>query len=179
MNNYIADPLYSNYRITPAECASIVEKTKELTPQAAQLHGGGVKSSYRRATLYPVAPGSWSWLDDRLYEETDLANELFDFDISKGIREIQIVRYATGDHYKWHIDLGKDQTSTRKLAITIQLTPASEYKGGQLELAHRPKIPQDVGSVIIFPSYMMHRVTPVTEGVRWSLVAWVHGKPFR
>ena len=35
------------------------------------------------------------------------------------------------------------------------------------------------GSVIVFPSFVWHRVTPVTKGTRYSLVLWTCGQPFR
>jgi PKHD-type hydroxylase len=41
------------------------------------------------------------------------------------------------------------------------------------------KAPKEKGAVVMFPSYLMHRITPVTKGVRKSLVLWVGGNTFR
>jgi PKHD-type hydroxylase len=63
------------------------------------------------------------------------------------------------------------------------LTDSALYEGGDLEIWQggevRDKTPRGSGIVIIFPSYMMHRVTPVTKGVRRSLVLWVGGEHYK
>jgi len=77
----------------------------------------------------------------------------------------------------------------RKISMTLNLTEPSEYKGGNLKFDFGPhagrgrfKTCQEIrprGSMIIFPSFIHHQVTPVTEGTRYSLVVWSLGKPFR
>ena len=78
---------------------------------------------------------------------------------------------------------------TRKLSMTINLTDPTTYKGGRMQFEF-PKVSKEPvvrecvparaqGSVIVFPSFILHRVTPVTEGTRYSLVAWFLGEPFR
>lgn len=78
------------------------------------------------------------------------------------------------------MDLGAGENSGRKLSLSIQLSPPYDYSGGQLEFQNIDS-PADrgIGSLIAFPSFIQHRVTPVDSGVRSSLVVWVHGKPFR
>ena len=107
-------------------------------------------------------------------------NRHYQFEIL-GIREVQVARYYAEDFYDWHLDIGKTDTSTRKLSLSVQLTDPNDYEGGELVLRdyqnERPV--KELGSVIVFPSYLSHRVNRVTTGERWSLVAWVHGPPFR
>jgi PKHD-type hydroxylase len=76
----------------------------------------------------------------------------------------------------------------RKLSMTINLTDPTTYKGGRMHFDSpswtKPTIRECLaaraqGSVVVFPSFILHRVTPVTEGTRYSLVAWFLGKPFR
>lgn len=70
----------------------------------------------------------------------------------------------------------------RKLSMVIQLSDPSEYEGGELllHLGNNPtRIERKKGLAVFFPSYILHEVTPVTKGERYSLVAWVHGKPFK
>lgn len=69
--------------------------------------------------------------------------------------------------------------STRKLGVTVQLVPGSEYEGGDLFFvdADQPAARQ-VRSLIVFPTYMRHSVTKVTKGTRVSFVTWMHGSPF-
>jgi PKHD-type hydroxylase len=82
--------------------------------------------------------------------------------------------------YGWHQDYGAE--ISRKLSIAVQLTDPSEYEGGNLQVKTSSE-PQNVrkqrGLITIFPSYVLHQVTPVTQGSRQSLVAWVSGPAFR
>tara|TARA_R100000742_G_C4275210_1_gene95547 strand:+ start:381 stop:977 length:597 start_codon:yes stop_codon:yes gene_type:complete len=108
----------------------------------------------------------------------------------------QFTIYDKNQHYNWHQDLSfdKDQTgqpsnSQRKLSVSIQLTDEKEYKGGELLFStlngqSKKKILTNElfrkkGTVVVFPSYMHHKVTPVTQGVRYSLVMWFRGPAFQ
>jgi PKHD-type hydroxylase len=64
--------------------------------------------------------------------------------------------------------------------MSVQLSEPDEYEGGELEfLNFEQPIPKDIGSLIVFPSYLVHRVNPVTRGLRRSMVSWISGPPFR
>lgn len=84
------------------------------------------------------------------------------------------------DHYTWHTD-SIEGDSVRKLSFTIQLTDPTEYDGGDLEFmpAVTDKKIREQGTMTIFPSYMVHRVSPVTQGVRYTIVGWIYGPDFR
>jgi PKHD-type hydroxylase len=80
------------------------------------------------------------------------------------------------------MDMGDFPQNTRKISITIQLSNPDDYDGGDLEfwLGKTPeKAPREQAFAVLFPSYLMHRVTPVTRGMRKSLVVWVGGDTFR
>lgn len=104
----------------------------------------------------------------------------FQFDITAQ-EPMQLAEYHVGEHYDWHLDLGPGPAGLRKLSASIQLTPPAEYDGGELEMWGAPeKVDRVQGTLVIFPSYLLHRVTPVTRGVRRSLVVWATGTtPFR
>ena len=96
----------------------------------------------------------------------------------------QITRYTKDGFYSWHKDgmgshneLQNDGT-TRKLSMSIILN--SEFEGGDFELRDLDvRVPRlNEGSVIMFPSFIHHRVAPVTRGIRYSLVTWFVGPPF-
>lgn len=102
---------------------------------------------------------------------------------------MQITRYKEGDFYDFHIDGNgttremKDRKSTtygktRKLSMTIVLN--DDYEGGEFEFLSMggQLIKEKMGTVIVFPSYIQHRVRPVTKGTRYSLVVWFCGEPF-
>jgi len=110
-------------------------------------------------------------------------NDCFKFQISKMYEQIQYAEYHESDSgfYDWHYDLAMTY-SRRKLSVIVQLSDPSEYEGGYLQIRCEDMNPvtmsKEKGSVILFPSYLLHRVTPVTKGVRKSLVVWIDGPPF-
>lgn len=131
---------------------------------------------------------NWFWLYSRLEKMIEEANEeLWQFDLISMSEQIQFTEYHANEkgHYNWHQDLGPGILSQRKVSVTVQLSSPDEYEGGDLQLTHGGPhnlaytAPKQEGSVTIFPSYMMHRVTPVTKGIRKSFVLWVGGIPFK
>lgn len=91
-----------------------------------------------------------------------------------------IVKYEGKDHYDWHLDVGKDY-SNRKLSFVIQLSDSDEYEGGDLEfmgMITKTEQFRKKGTIIIFPSFLGHRITPIKKGIRYSVVGWVHGPTF-
>ena len=121
------------------------------------------------------------WVQDLLWHYVALANaKAFDIDVQNDA-EIQFTEYdaAKAGHYDWHHDIQwhGDGMSDRKLSITVQLSDPSEYEGGAFEF-DEVKTNADFtskGTILIFPSYLRHRVSPVTKGIRRSLVAWFKG----
>ena len=69
--------------------------------------------------------------------------------------------------------------STRKLSLVVQLTDPCQYSGGELVVFPDEHASRAIGSVTFFPSFLTHRVTHVSSGTRYSLVAWTTGEPFR
>ncbi|CAM1374584.1 2OG-Fe(II) oxygenase [Tenacibaculum xiamenense] len=109
-------------------------------------------------------------------------NERYWFDLLGFHQELQLTRYSEGDFFDWHLDFGPGEISARKLSITTQLSDSDEYEGGDLQFMINQKIvnaPREKGTIIVFPSFIMHRVTPITKGERKSIVGWVSGPPFR
>ena len=110
----------------------------------------------------------------------------------------QFTKYKLNQYYDWHCDSWnkpyKHNGKMRKISLTCQLTDSSEYTGGELEFDFRDYAPNlrdeskhkiqckeilSKGSIILFPSFVWHRVKPVTKGVRYSLVMWNLGYPFK
>ena len=122
----------------------------------------------------------------------------WNFDI-EFIEAIQLGHYHKGDHYDWHIDAFKDprirtqheyhpnKPYNRKVSVTIWLNDPEEYEGGEFDLetggpnaeVRYDTMKYEKGTIVVFPSYMWHRVRPVTSGVRKSLVLWIQGPPFK
>jgi PKHD-type hydroxylase len=109
----------------------------------------------------------------------------YGFDLLEPI-EVQFTEYHGSNNgvYHWHSDLtfANPAWQDRKLSFIAQLSDAADYEGGDLEFFGYPSPGPDFkkkGSVIIFPSFLQHRVTPVTSGIRHSLVSWIEGPRFR
>ncbi|MGI9317545.1 MAG: 2OG-Fe(II) oxygenase [bacterium] len=128
---------------------------------------------------------TYLWLYEKLGNLVTEANQdLWQFDLLGMAEPIQLTEYHADEegHYDWHTDVGAGKTSMRKLSITIQVSDPNDYQGGELQFMSR-RVPQSAtsapGSVCVFPSYLLHRVNPITQGIRRSIVLWVSGPPFR
>lgn len=113
-----------------------------------------------------------------------LNSQVYQFDISGIDEPLYHVTYPASNqgHYAWHVDQGLRNAPARKLSITFQMSDPGDYEGGDLELNARGEIekaPRGRGKLVLFPSYILHRVTPVTRGSRSALVTWIVGPKFR
>ncbi|MEO0978849.1 MAG: 2OG-Fe(II) oxygenase [Pseudomonadota bacterium] len=172
---------------SPTQCNEILSLSEGDAQDSGGLVGGVHEGGIRRARI--------SWLDDegpadwvmkRIMEAVAQANrEVFDFDITEFQERLQVARYDESEagHYDWHSDIGDGQIAQfRKATIVTQLSPEDAYEGGGLEINLGSRImsaPRDQGSAIVFASFMLHRVVPVTRGTRSSLTCWSHGPRFR
>jgi len=123
------------------------------------------------------------WLFDRISNAVLAANkEFFNFHLYGIIEGLQFTNYKSpSGKYGKHVDKILNSI-IRKLSISIQLTDPSEYEGGELNLyLDDDPITMDKqqGTIIIFPSFILHEVMPVTKGERNSLVTWITGDPFK
>jgi PKHD-type hydroxylase len=144
-----------------------------------------------------------SWIYKEIQPYVNLANQNagwnFQWDWSEAC---QFTKYKKGQYYDWHCDswdkpyLPQNQNDptygkVRKLSVTLSLSDPEEYSGGELEFDFRNTDPDKKrnvykckeilpkGSLVVFPSFVWHRVCPVKKGSRYSLVIWNLGWPFR
>tara|TARA_Y100001937_G_scaffold89459_1_gene120994 strand:+ start:199 stop:741 length:543 start_codon:yes stop_codon:yes gene_type:complete len=125
------------------------------------------------------------WVRDFLWDYVNQANiNAFGVNISN-YAEMQYTEYHADEqgHYGWHHDINWNASvnSDRKVSITVQLSDEGEYEGGDFlfDECDTPQNSKAKGTILIFPSYLRHCVTPVTNGTRCSLVAWFHGPRWR
>ena len=105
------------------------------------------------------------------------------FDIDS-IKEMNMLKYGIGGKYDWHQDVIYRCPKERKFTFIIQLSDSNEYEGGDLEfyennLGHDPDECREKGSMVVFSSFLYHRITPLTKGNRYSIVGWVFGPPWK
>lgn len=145
----------------------------------------GDNNNIRKSEIKWMHPDDKSfWVYEKLSQYIEQANNsLWKFDLQSIIDSIQYTVYHEGGgHYDWHIDIGPNTINHRKVSITIQLSDPNEYEGGDLEIwagGDFKTIERKKGCAILFPSFLMHRITPVTKGTRRSLVLWVGGEHYK
>ena len=113
----------------------------------------------------------------------DANNNYFKYEITHS-QPIQFAEYTGGDHYTWHIDADNknEDKVCRKLSTVILLSDPNDFEGGDFEIFAGDKIDKPFsgqGSVVVMDSRDFHRVTPITNGIRYSLVMWTMGPRFR
>jgi PKHD-type hydroxylase len=150
-----------------------------------------IKDEIRRSKVSFITPNENNeWIFFRFNQIIEsVNNKWYNFDLN-GYDQIQYTEYHSSNlgHYYWHTDifLGKlpenNYTETRKLSLSLLLNSPDEFEGGELHIGHESNyesVKMDRGTAILFPSWQLHRVSPVTKGIRKSLVIWVLGPKFK
>ena len=165
------------------ECDEIIERSADYPAESGGIFGDNQRSSTRVSTV--------KWMNEqdiglRLWSFIDVANKVFDIDVTP-LADIQFTEYhgsVAGKYDKHHdIDWNRNDGTDRKLSVTVQLSDPNEYTGGEFKFAEietpKKELLQQRGTVLVFPSYLLHSVSPVTSGVRRSLVSWFEGPKWK
>ena len=178
-----------------------VVNTKKGEPTDEERISGEklIYDTNKKVRISDVVWTSDQWIYDTIWPYMQEANERagWKYDI-RGAEPMQITRYKKGGFYIFHKDGKGDHLSAydypnnefkhghvRKLSMTVLLN--DNYEGGEFQFTtykqeeceiHTPEF-NKTGTIIMFPSDVEHRVTPVTKGIRYSLTGWVHGDAFQ
>lgn len=170
--------------LTDAEIDRLIAEHAPLLAEG-KLAPGNTNPQIRRSRVVMLGmEEKYAWLYQRLWTAAQECNRLFFcVDIAGVEANVQLARYDSSNlgFYDWHTDFAGVRP-LRKISISVQLSRPEDYDGGDLELMYgiRPQtLDKTRGAFIAFPSFMLHRVTPVTRGTRWSLVAWILGNRWR
>ena len=160
-------------------------KRAEHSAKVGGAENGGVNANVRRSQVSWLGrTNDTAWVFEKLADVVSKLNvEHFRFDLTGFGEQLQLTNYDQSEHgmYGWHLDYGAVGIS-RKLSMALQLTDPSEYEGGNLQMmtSGQPiNVRKQRGLIAVFPAYTLHQVTPVTQGSRQSLVAWVSGPAFK
>lgn len=165
--------------LTATECDCAIALADSGRTERGPVYGGAgyhVDPARRDVQSTLVARDEAEWLFERLDGLFQSAAEAFALPVGPIAEDIQILRYAPGDHFAtWHSDAGLDGIERRRISMSVELSERADYAGGELEIVpdlmgRARTLPR--GSAQLFPSRALHRVTPVIEGTRWALVAW-------
>ena len=193
--SYFIEPKYReiNYIHTENNFLSNteIERIKNLIDKEELRFGkvGAVQNNnntdhIRRSKICWLKNKNLSWLYEKIGKRIlELNSEKWNFKLSK-LDYFQYTEYDEiyNGHFDWHLDIGNTCNSTRKLSISIQLSSENDYKGGELTIRNKnvDKIAsKKQGTLIVFPSYILHKVEPVTKGNRKALIIWFKGEPFQ
>lgn len=208
MSNYVFTPAFAFQRgehthtywrngLTNEELDEVVNIGLSLPLNKARI----ALSKNPEVDISRIRTSQTSWIKERdcpfLYSKLawiiqQLNGQFYNYDLWGFHEDMQFTVYE-GDqagHYEWHQDsMGNtvdenniDQRPPRKLSLILQLSDPSEYDGGEIQIMSGIdpiSLPRERGLITVFPSFMVHRVTPVTKGIRRSLVVWVTGPAFR
>lgn len=174
---------FSRQRFSPEQCDELIKFCEQFPEEQGTIFADKeVQENIRKSIV--------RWVPKHTFVETELlkifseANRFFNVEI-RDLFDIQFTEYraSEGGHYDWHHDVnfGEDKPYDRKLSVVIQLSNPEEYEGGQFSFDNNDQIEglPERGSVLVFPSYRLHKVTPVTSGIRKSLVSWIEGPRWR
>lgn len=171
---------------TDEEINKIIDIGDRLALNNAVIGDGQIQTTIRDSkTGWISLTPETTFLYEKLgYIARQLNGQFFDFDVWGFSEDLQYTIYDSSNaHYTWHVDHGLDVcNSPRKLSLVLQLSDPSEYQGGDLEIfanSDPVKIDKQKGLVAAFPSYVLHRVTPVTRGIRKTIVVWLTGPRFK
>ena len=189
VNNY----WYFNNILSKEKCEYIIREGEK------NLKSANVNTKYTQKDLKKIRSTKvWfikqQYLFDLVNTYLPIANKEAGWNYEcSAIENLQLGRYRPGDHYQWHKDsenLPYDlphapllNGNTRKISMGVSLSDPKDYKGGNFQFWFGKPYPvkqfRKQGTLVFFPSALWHRITPILGGTRYSLVAWVLGKPFK
>lgn len=175
---------------TNDEIKTIEEYCDAIGTEAGVTFGGTTKEEYEKHRVSNVKfhkrNSETEWIFDRLNFVIQAANEQFyNFNLN-GYSEFQYTTYDYNGRYDFHADLAYGESrgngsDMRKLSLTLLLN--DDFEGGEFQINLGKEedaltVPMHKGRVVLFPSFILHRVKPVISGVRKSLVVWTLGPKF-
>lgn len=159
----------------------------DLGPDGQEVSNRG----YRRsdvAWIPPYTPNTNALTEGIFQRATEANRNAWGFNLGQKIYDIQYTKYYGTDEgfYNWHIDtffVNNSRAFDRKISVIIQLSDSDEYEGGDFKFEDTISPPDPIelrkkGTVLVFPSYLLHMVEPVTSGERKSIVSWIEGPRF-
>ena len=176
-------------------CDDIVQRAKDLQ-DIDGVTGHGLDTTVRNSRIVWLKD-TWiyDWISPFIHESNKTLGWNF---ILSSVEDIQFTKYKEKQFYGWHQDgynIPDKPNDLRKISVVIPLVDSESYEGGDLEFydclarpnskeGYSNKVLKDErtrkkGSLIFFPSYVYHQVTPVTKGERLSIVIWYSGAPWR
>jgi len=182
-NSYVLRIHFIHGVFSTSECQQIMQL--DGFEENSRISGEGMITTRIRNSHSKFIPTSAAneWIARRLIQKLEEVNQTYYQFQLHTLSPLQIIRYDENGFYDWHVDLGGEaELNTRKLSLITFLSDPADYEGGQLKIiggSEAQAAPeQRQGTLVLFPSYLLHRVEPVRRGQRKTLVMWAHGPSF-
>ena len=150
---------------------------------AVKLYGSYTEERVKASGSHFKLIDETRWIYERMAQAVKAINEeCYQYDLSGFEENFYYLTYREGDHFGWHLDAGEETPAPRKLSLVLQLSDPSEYEGGEFDVlvaVDHVTAPKSKGAITAFPAFKIHRVRPVTSGVRRVLTAFTTGPNFR
>jgi PKHD-type hydroxylase len=183
--------VYNESFYTKEQCDFIIEKALKITPEDPTLgyEGKVGDDNYRRSKvrwIHPENQDFWMVFEDYWKMLLNVNKNWYGFNINS-LPYLQFTEYDESykGEYKSHQDVFwiNPSNNHRKVTFVLQLSDEQTYEGGDLVLENLTETPpaeivRKQGTLLTFPSFVYHRLTPVTKGKRYSLVGWFEGPKF-
>jgi len=170
--------------LTDEELARMRRIGDALEARPVRLYGRHDESNVKAlGSDFPLNEKT-AWFYDRMAALARQINaESYRYDLTGFHENFYFLRYeAPGEHFNWHVDIGGETPAPRKLSLVLQLSDPSEYEGGEFDVlvsSSHARAAKVKGWITAFPAYKIHRVTPVTRGIRRTLSMFLVGPNFR
>lgn len=171
--------------LSDEEITRIREYGDTLVTNPLRLYGGQTEEQVKARGSDFLLGDETRWLYERmgaLAQRINASN--YRYDVTGFHENFYYLQYdaALGEHFNWHLDIGNRTPAPRKLSLVLQLSDPNEYEGGDFDILvpmSHLRTEKKQGIVTAFPSYKIHRVTPVTKGVRRTLSMFLVGPNFK
>lgn len=164
---------------SPSECQRMIQTAQPYPVSAdpyAAVHPSTSPCGVRRILTQEA---DHLWILNRLRDIGFQVNQQYYHFAISGMEMPHVCEYQNQQMAEWHMDITDDVTSNRKLTILVFLSDPQDYTGGEFHCYPTTEpLVQTQGSVLFFPAFFLHKVTPVLTGTRYSLVTWAYGPPF-
>jgi len=185
IKNELSSEVVQGKFLTSVDCENLITYCQNYPIEQALVGGNKDSNDFIRKSSIRWIP--FNAESEKLFKlirnaVIKINRDYWNLELTGFTEPLQFTHYPAGNgHYIWHMDSGNGNLSLRKLSVVIQLSNPNTYEGGELQVQTEGRVIADKeqGNVIFFPSYMQHRVTPVTRGERYSLVLWISGPPYR
>jgi PKHD-type hydroxylase len=160
-------------------CDLLLKEFNNIEPIAGSIGGdskGTVDTKKRNSQVRWLKRNHW--IEGILFNHGKYANKSADWNYQLDFAQpIQLTQYDINGHYGWHEDWAplSESEFVRKVSIVCLLNDPSEFEGGEFQFKNET-VPLKKGSIVAFPSFLEHQVTPVIKGIRYSAVCWIEGK---